>query len=346
MFSYDKAFTSRLQSGSLTETDIFPFDSKYYVDLGQGKTPLVPATAMSGELGLSLYFKCENLNPSGSFKDRPTSCGISKALELGYRRVVVASSGNAASAVSAFAARAGLEALVFVPETTPDEKVKQAILHGGKVVKIPGPYSNCYNEAHKISKEGSVCNLTTTFINPFTLDGNKAVAYELYRSIGVPDAVYVPISAGPLLVGILKGYEELKELGLVDELPRMVGVQALGCSPIVRAFESGERVRSDMAPDTIAGGICDGLVGYEQDGDYTINAVRSSRGTCVAIADDEIRRFQQMLARSEGIFVEPSSATAIAAVYKSAPQLVGEGSKVVVMLTGHGLKDMKNVEIN
>lgn len=345
VFSYDKAFVDRLQSGRFDETDIFPFSSERYVNIGQGKTPLVLADKMSSELGLSLYLKCEHQNPTGSFKDRPVSCGVSKALELGFRRVVVASSGNGASAVSAFAAKAGLESLIFVPESTPDEKVKQAILYGGKVVKVQGPYSNCYAEALKISQKEKILNLTTTFVNPFTLDGDKAVAYELYLAIGIPEAVYVPISAGPLLVGILKGYEELNELGLVDRLPKMVGVQADGCSPVAGAFAAEKKVEAERHPVTVAGGICDGLVGYEQDGDYAIEAIRRSGGACLAIPDDETLRYQQRLARMEGIFVEPSSATAIAAIYKTASQLTGDQGKVVAMLTGHGLKDMKNANI-
>lgn len=263
---------------------------------------------------------------------------------MGYKRAVVASSGNGAAAVAAFAAKAGMDARIYVPESTPEEKVKQAKMYGGEVFRIPGAYSNSYHAALEDGEEGS-CNLTTTFLNPFTLDGDKVVAYELYLAMGVPDAIYVPIGAGPLLAGILKGFEEMENLGIIDKLPRMAGVQALGCSPVVAAFERRERVRSDCSPSTIAGGICDGLVGYEQDGEYTLSAVRRSRGICVAVSDKDIRHAQRRLARSEGIFVEPSSAAAIAAIRRTGRQLAGENGRVVALMTGHGLKDMKNARV-
>lgn len=343
VFSYNRQFADSVRTGGFTATDVLPFDPSAYVYIGQGNTPLVEAGRLSGEHGVRIFLKCEHQNPTGSFKDRPVSCGISKAVSMGYRRAVVASSGNGAAAVAAFAAKAGMQARIYVPESTPDEKVKQAKMYGGEVTRVPGPYSNSYRAALEDREEGT-CNLTTTFLNPFAIDGDKVVAYELYLAMGVPDAIYVPIGAGPLLVGILKGYEEMKQLGLTDKLPKMVGVQALGCSPIVTAFEQGGRVCSDKAPATIAGGICDGLAGYEQDGDYTLAAVRRSGGICVAVSDEEIRYAQSRLARLEGIFVEPSSAAAIAAIGRTARAVAGEGGRAVALLTGHGLKDMKNAQ--
>ncbi|MGL5514752.1 MAG: threonine synthase [Sporomusa sp.] len=345
IFNYRQDFAERIRAGQFTATDVLPFNPEAYVYIGQGDTPLLQTEALSDECGVHLYLKCEHQNPTGSFKDRPVSCGISKAVSRGYKCAVVASSGNGAAAVAAFSAKAGLRTRIYVPESTPDEKVRQARVYGGEVISIPGPYSNSYRAALEDKTEGA-CNLTTTFLNPFTVDGDKVVAYELYLAAGVPDAIYVPIGAGPLLVGILKGYEELKELGVIDHLPRMVGVQAEGCSPVADAFESGERVCAATSPATIAGGICDGLVGYEQDGEYTLAAVRRSQGICVAVSDEEIRYAQSLLGRTEGVFVEPSSATAIAAIRRTARQLVGEGGKVIALLTGHGLKDMKNAQLD
>lgn len=344
VFTYDIQFAEEIRNGRFVGTDVLPFEPSTYVYLGQGDTPLLQADALSKKLEVQLYLKCEHQNPTGSFKDRPVSCGISKAVSMGYKRTVVASSGNGAAAVAAFSARAGMEACIYVPESTPDEKVKQARMYGGEVLRIPGPYSNSYRMA--LEDEGEdTCNLTTTFLNPFTVDGDKVVAYELYLTMGIPDAIYVPIGAGPLLVGILKGFEELKKMGIIDRLPRMVGVQARGCSPVVNAFEHGECVQSNLNPSTIAGGICDGLVGYEQDGDYTLAAIRRSQGICVAVSDEEIRHAQSRLSCLEGIFVEPSSAAAIVAICRTARRLVGEGGSIVALLTGHGLKDMKSAYI-
>ena len=260
--------------------------------------------------------------------------------------MVIASSGNGAAATAALAAKTGMEALIYVPESTPDEKVMHTMVCGGTVVRVPGPFSNSYDEALRDGAENGVCNLATTFLNPFTIDGDKVVAYEIYLQAGVPDAIYVPIGTGPLLVGILRGFEELMALGLIDRIPKMVGVQATGCSPMAQAFKKGIReVTGEPNPVTIAGGICDGLTGHEQDGTFTLDAIFRSNGICTAVTDEEIQAAQNELARTEGLFVEPSSAAGIAAIKKTAVQLVGEGGTVVTLLTGHGLKDMKNVVI-
>ena len=161
------------------------------------------------------------------------------------------------------------------------------------------------------------------------------------------DSIYVPIGAGPLLVGIFKGYEELKGMGVIDKLPKMVGIQAEGCSPIARAFlEDKKEVDSDDNPHTIAGGICDGLTGYARDGTYTLDTIRKSNGFAIYCDDKSILEAQRWLAVDEGAFVEPSSAAAIAAIVKSLQEkTIGKGETVIALLTGHGLKDMSNVKL-
>ena len=341
VYEYDQNFVDKIENKKIAPSDIMPFSEENYVDLGQGSTALVKVNNIFKDLDISLYLKGEYQNPTGSFKDRPVGCGVSKAKELNISSLVVASSGNGAAAVSAFAAKAGMSAEIYVPESTPNEKVKQAEFYGGKVVKIPGPYSNSYNTAIEVSKRDNKFNLTTTFVNPYTLDGDKLIAYELYFEIGVPDYIYVPIGAGPLLVGILKGYEELKNLNLIEKIPKMVGVQAEGCSPIVKAFNLESKVVEEETPKSVASAICDGLVGYEQDGDYTIEAVRRSGGVCISVNDDDILKWQKKLAENEGIFVEPSSASVIGAIDLMKDDFSKENKKIVALMTGHGLKDMK-----
>lgn len=354
IFNYGNSIIEEIKKNKevTNKTDLLPVNPECVVSIGEGNTPLRTAENLAKRIGVhTLQLKCEFTNPTGSFKDRPVGVGTSKAVEFGYKKVVVASSGNGAAAVAAFAAKADLEALIFVPEKTPPEKIRQAAFYGARVIKVEGTYSNSFRLAKEVSKgTAEVFNLTTTFINPYTVDGDKIVAYELYQQMNgkVPDAIFVPIGAGPLLVGIFKGYEELMTMGVINELPRMVGVQAEGCSPIARAFLEGKfEVESDDHPMTVAGGICDGLTGYSKDGTYTLHTIKRSNGFAIHCDDESILEAQRWLAVDEGAFVEPSSAAAVAAIQKSLKeQIIDKGDTVVALLTGHGLKDMGSVKLN
>ena len=354
IFDYGELVSEELKKSKRVgnKTDLLPVNPEYLVSIGEGNTPLIKTDKLARRIGIeNLLLKGEYCNPTGSFKDRPVSVGISKALEFKYRNVVVASSGNGAASVAAFAAKAGLKALIFIPEATATEKIRQAAFYGAKVIKVEGPYSNSFRLAKEVSQStGEFLNLTTTFINPYTVEGDKLVAYELFAQMDglVPDSIFVPIGAGPLLVGIFKGYEELKSMGVIDRLPKMVGVQAEGCSPIARAFIEGrQEVESDDNPSTVAGGICDGLTGYSKDGTYTLSTIRRSNGFALHCNDKSILEAQRWLSEDEGVFVEPSSATAITGIMKSVQEnMTGRGETVVALLTGHGLKDMVNVKLN
>jgi threonine synthase len=313
------------------------------VSLGEGGTPLIQAGNLGRALGHDrLYCKDETRNPSGAFKDRPISVGVSKAVELGFDTVTTASSGNGAASLSIYAARAGLRCIVFVPEKTPMAKVAHALTAGAKVVRVRGDYSNSYALAGAASARYRWMNVTTTFLNPYTFEGDKTVAYELYRQLdgGVPDWIIVPTGAGPLLYGIWKGFEELVRLGLLDKLPRMVAVQAEGCQPIVRAFENDRPVSAWEAVDTVASAIADPLRGYEKDGDLVVRTLRKSNGQAVSAGDAEILGSVRELGEREGMFVEPAAATPISALKKLLQKgLIRQNEKVVCLLTGHGLKD-------
>lgn len=338
----------KTDSNTLKQRLIF-HDGKTSNLLGEGDTPLIQLPRSAENFNLKkLYGKCEFSNPSSSFKDRPVAAGIKKAIDFGYTKVVTASSGNGAAAVAAYSARFNLESIILVPENIPNEKVKQAQFFGSKVIKVKGPYSNSYDLASQMSDLGELCNLTTTFINPYTLEGDKGVAFELQDQLDSwPDYIVVPIGAGPLLVGIVKGYQEMNQIfKLGREMPRMIGVQATGCSPISQAFKSENiQVFPEMEPKTIAGGIGDGLNGYTEDGTYTLEVIRSTNGICLDVSDHEILDSQKELAINEGVFVEPSSAAAYAAIKKlhfnGNQELIDK--TVVLLLTGHGLKDLKNM---
>jgi threonine synthase len=310
------------------------------VSLGEGGTSLL----RPGRLGTSggLFLKNETTNPTASFKDRPVAVAATVAGELGLSGLVCASTGNTGVAVAAYAARAGLPAACVVPEATPKAKLRQIEAVGATIVRVRGDYSDAYALALAAAEEHGWANLTSTYINPYMLEGDKTVAYEIFEELGgrAPDWVLVPVGAGPLLSAIHKGFEELGVIG--EAGPRMVAVQAAGCAPIARAFEAGADEVSpwDRPVETASSSIADALRGYPEDGTRTLSVIRASGGRAIAVSETETRAAMVDLARSEGLFVEPGAAAAVAAYRRLLEEnfIGGEEVKVLV-LTGHGLKD-------
>ncbi len=280
--------------------------------------------------------------PTGSFKDRPLSAAVSKARELGADTVVTASSGNAAASMSAYAARAGLRAVVFVPVETPPEKLLQIIATGARVLRVTGSVSDCIQLTRSATRKLGWYNVTTTFENPFSVEADKTVAYEIAADLdwGCPDWIVVPTGAGPLPVGIWKGFSEMHAAGITTAMPRIVAAQAAGCAPIARAFATGKDVVDPWdAPDTIASGIRDPLVGYQQDGTLTLRVVHNSKGAAIAVSDASILEGCRMAAENEGLYIEPTAGAAVAAVSEMQRSgLCRAGDEIVIVSTGHGLK--------
>lgn len=334
------SFDSISKAGVWRFFDLLPIRSKeHIVSLSEGNTPLIKLE----NLGENTYAKDETRNPTGSFKDRPNTVGISKARELGATKIAIASSGNAAGSLSAYAAKAGIECIVAVPENTPASKLNQIVAFGAKVAKVRGVYSNSFNLIRESCKKFGWHNLTSVSVaNPYQSEGDKTVAYEIYEQLDrtVPDWIVVPIGAGPLLVGVWKGFQELKEVGLTRKLPRLVGVQAEGCSPIVRAFKSNEsQVTAWENPQTIAHSIADPLVGYPEDGTLTLRKIIESHGVAESVNDSEMLDACGLLARTQGIFAEPAAASSLAVVPKlKRLGIVHKNELVVSLITGTGLK--------
>ncbi len=325
--------------------DLLPINNEEnIISMNEGMTPLLQNLKnLKTKYNLkSIYIKDETRNPTASFKDRPTSVGISKALELGYKIVTIASSGNGAAATAGYAAKAGVKSYVFVPENTPVSKIDQALTYGAEIIKVKGVYSNSYKLALEASKKFNWANLTSTYLNPYTLEGDKTVAYELFYQMEgeVPDYIFVPIGAGPLLYGIFKGFKELNILGLCNKMPAMVGVQAEKCSPIVSAYKQNKKyVVALEKTDTIASGIADPLIGYDQDGTLTLDAIYKTNGIGVAVNEDELVEAVYELGSQEGIYAEPAAAAAWAGYKKLLmDKKITRNDKVVLMITGHGLK--------
>ncbi|MEA4998979.1 MAG: threonine synthase [Candidatus Limiplasma sp.] len=315
---------------------------EYIVTMDEGGTPLRQSRAIANELGVSLFYKDETRNPTLSFKDRPNTVGISVAREMGYDTIAIASTGNGAASLSAYAAHCDMACNVFIPVNTPSGKLVQTLYHGANVIRVPGNYSASFRVAHERCGKEDWANLTSTYINPYTMEGDKTIGYEIFGALeeNTPDWIVVPLGAGPMLSGIYKSFEELRTLGLCDKLPRMLGVQAEGCAPIIDAFLRGDdAVRPWLYTETVADAIADPLTGYERDGSRTARAIRRSGGYGVKLSDKKILNYVNKLARQEGIFTEPASAASVAAVADAMEQgVIRRGESVVSIITAHGLK--------
>jgi len=341
-----RGLSDELETGIWKYRPFLPVgDGANAVTLGEGGTALFQCDRLASRLGFeALYVKDETREPTGSFKDRPVAVAITKALEFGVDTVVTSSSGNAGASVAAYAARAGLRCVVFVPSTTPTGKLAQIAMYGAKVIPVEGSCSDTYRLAQIVAKRNGWLNVTTTFLSPYPTEGDKTIGYEIAEQLGwqPADWVIVPIGAGPLLVGAFKGFEELHKLGFISSLPRMVGVQAEGCAPIAKAFEEGRSEVEEWSdkPVTVATGIADPLVGYEDDGTYTLQIIRRSGGAALTVSDNEILQAAVYLSKTEGLFAEPTGAASIAGAMKLLHcGEIKRDDTVVCIVTGNGLKD-------
>lgn len=320
-----------------------PVPAEFRVSIGEGRTPLIESR-LAGQLGLSsLGLKNDAVCPTGSFKDRSLAVAASIALATGAKGLLCASTGNAAASTAAYAARAGLPCVSIVPRRTPRGKLAAPLACGAHVIEVEGNYSDALAAAQGAAKQLEWLNTTTTYVCPYTIEGLRSVAYELCEQMGgaVPDWISIPVGSGPLLLGVLEGYEDLKRWGMVESLPRMLAVQPEGCAPIVRALrEDGAPVRPWKDPETVASGLADPLVGYPDEGDITVEATRRSGGAGVGVADEQILRWVRDLASTDGLFAEPSSAIAVAGIVGARESgVIAAGESAVACLTGIGLKD-------
>ncbi|MBS7615347.1 threonine synthase [Candidatus Bathyarchaeota archaeon] len=309
------------------------------VSLGEGGTSLNRCINLAEKIGIKkVYAKNEGENPTGSFKDRGMTVGVSKALELRMKKVTCASTGNTSASLAAYAARAGLECMVLVPSgKVAFGKLTQAIVHGAKVVQIKGNFDEALKIVQEICLKRPVYLLNS--VNPFRLEGQKTAAFEIRDQLGkVPDKLVVPVGNAGNISAIWKGFKELYELGLIERLPQMVGIQAEGAAPIVNSIKRGlSEVKFVEKPETVATAI---RIGSPVNWKKAVNALKESKGLVETVSDGEILEAQRMLAQLEGLFVEPASAASVAGLIKLVKMgLVDKEEEVVCILTGHGLKD-------
>jgi len=322
-----------------------PVSDSNIISMREGWTPFIEAKRYGHSIGSSsLWCKVEGQNPSGSFKDRAASLGLSLAMEWRKPGVFTASSGNAAAAISAYSARAGIKCLVLIREDSTPSKLGQIAMYGANLLRVREIFRDQQTLARALDlTQKALPDWLNHFVwapyNPLLIDGLKTIAYEVAsdcQNIELPDCIFVPTAGGDLLYGIFKGFQELKESGAVDKIPRMVVAQGLNSSPTVAAIESGlDKVPETEKADTVAGAL---RVNFGTE--HTLIAVRQSKGFGIAVSDDEIISAQRKIALSEGIFTEVSSATALAGIEKSIKNgRVQKDEKVLAILTGSGFKD-------
>ncbi len=325
--------------------DFLPCDPEAAVDLSAGFTPLMRARNLGEELGLRhLYVKNDCVNPTWSFKDRVVAVASSKARQFGFDTLACASTGNLANSVSAHAAKAGMDAFVFVPADLEAGKLLGSAVYGATLVAVDGSY----DEVNRLCSE-LADRYNWAFVNinvrPYYAEGSKTLAYEVCEQLGwrAPDHCIVPMASGSLFTKIWKGLNELAKLWLIDSVQtKMSGAQAAGCSPIASAWQAGTPNIRPVKPKTIAKSLA---IGNPADGYYALRTMADSGGAAVAVSDDETVAGMKLLAESEGVFAETAGGVVVAGLRRLVESgTVGRDDLVVAFITGSGLKTQEAVQ--
>jgi len=319
-------------------SSVLPIETAESVTLHEGGTPLYDTTKLSDEIGAEVHVKHEGMNPTGSFKDRGMTVGVSKAIELGIDRVACASTGNTSAALAAYGAAADIPAVVLLPQgKVAMGKVAQALMHGAQLVELDGNFDECLRIVRALAEEGFFYVLNS--INPYRLEGQKTIAFEVLEQMNweVPDRVVLPIGNAGNISAIYKGFREFYHGGIIDEMPMMTGVQAKGASPLVGALQKSGPLEPFESPETKATAI---RIGDPVNAPKAREAIGETGGTATSVTDEELMDAQVELAQLEGIGVEPASATSVAGARKLKQEGVIDGDETVVCVTtGHLLKD-------
>ncbi|MGE5638033.1 MAG: threonine synthase [Chloroflexota bacterium] len=322
--------------------DIMPItDPSRIVTLNEGGTGLHECKRLAKKLGLNeLYVKNEGENPTGSFKDRGMTVGVTKAVELGAKSVICASTGNTSASLAAYAAKAGLQCSVLIPSgKIAYGKLAQAIIYGSKVIQVRSNFDKALDIVLELSEKHRSIYLLNS-INPFRIEGQKSLGFEICEQLDYdpPNRVIVPVGNAGNISAIWKGFTEFYDLGLVNRTPKMTGIQAECAAPIARAIKNGDKeIKPVLKPETVATAI---RIGAPVSWKKAINAIRNSGGTAETVTDDEILDAQKALSQLEGLFVEPASASSIAGLKKLIENgIINKDERVVCVATGHGLKD-------
>lgn len=330
----------KTQLGVWRYAPFLPVDPQHKVSIQEGGTPLYETGALGRELGVpSTYVKFEGLNPTGSFKDRGMTVGVSRAKELGAKVVGCASTGNTSASLAAYAAKAGIKCAVFLPSgKVAAGKLAQALFFGAKVLSVDGNFDDALELARKMAEERKLYLLNS--INPYRPEGQKSVLFEIMDQLqyDVPDRIILPVGNAANIWAVYKAVRELKEVGWIDKVPMLTGIQAEGSSPVVKAFDAKKKdFIPEEHPETIATAI---RIGNPISGRKALCAIYDTGGYAVTVSDAEIISAQQLLGRREGVCVEPASAASVAGLRKLKDMgVVDRDERVVCICTGNGLKD-------
>jgi len=337
----------KIQTGPSTiwrYADFLPFTTLPRASLPTGMTPLIRAPRLARRLGVrEVWIKNDAANPTHSFKDRVVSVAMAKARELDYEVVACASTGNLANSVAAHAAATGLESYVFIPADLEEQKVLATGVYGARVVAVNGTYDDVNRLCTELSAERDWAFVNVN-VRPYYAEGSKTLAYEIAEQLGfeLPDRVVVPIASGSLFTKIGRGFEEWRELGLLNgDAPVMTGAQAAGCAPVAEAFAAGRDTCKPVKPETIARSLA---IGTPADGPYALDLARASGGSVESVSDAEIRTGIRLLAESAGVFTETAGGVTTAVLAKLAD--IGEldpDERIVLVITGEGLKTLDAV---
>lgn len=303
----------------------YPIQNKSkIVSLQEGSTPLIHSKKHS-----HLQLKFEGLNPTGSFKDRGTTIEVSRANELGIKNVAAASTGNMGASIAAYCSRAGIKSEIFIPSFTTKNKITQMKFHGAKLHIVKGDYDFALQKSKELRKKN---NYYLMGDYPLRGEGEKSIGFEIADQLhwNSPDKIFVPIGNGTLMFGVWKAFKEMKTVGLIKKLPKMIGVQSSKCNPVFKAFQSNSEIPIIKNPNTIATAIA---CGNPVDGLEALKAIQQSHGDCLQVSEKEIINARKELAL-EGVFAEPSGAVSFAGFKQ-----LKEKTHSICIITGHGLKD-------
>ncbi len=324
--------------------DFLPVDIDAAIDIGQGYTPLIHARNLGKALGLpNLYLKNDTMNPTWSFKDRVVAVAATRAREMGYEKLACASTGNLANSVSAHAAAAGMEAVVFIPDDLEQGKVVGSLIYNPTLVQVHGNYDAVNRLCAELAGSYNWAFVNVN-VRPYYSEGSRTLAFEVAEQLGwrAPDHCVVPIASGSLFTKIRKGFDELAKVGLIDApKTRMSGAQATGCSPVATAWQEGSMNFRPQRPDTIAKSLA---IGNPADGYYSLVQLRDTNGACGSVSDEEIVAGMKLLAETEGIFAETAGGVTVASLKQLAAQgRIDPGELTVAFITGAGFKTLEAV---
>ncbi|MEM2944541.1 MAG: threonine synthase [Methanomassiliicoccales archaeon] len=324
--------------------DFLPVSEERAISLKEGGTPLYDCRNIAKITGIHrIFVKYEGANPTGSFKDRGMTVGVTRATELGVKVVGCASTGNTSASLAAYAAKAGLDCVVILPAgKVAAGKLAQAVFFGAKVISIEGSFDDALRIAQELAREKEIYLLNS--INPFRPEGQKTVAFEIIDQLDfqIPDRIFLPVGNAGNIWSVYKALIELRDVGLIDSIPKLVGVQASGAMPVVMAYREG---RKDILPcdnpETVATAI---RIGNPVSGRKALKAIYDTNGCAIEVTDEEILDAQKILGRLQGIGVEPASAASIAGLLKMAQEgEIDRDERVVCICTGNLLKDPDSV---